>query len=306
MFGVDDVIGFGAAGTTLLPVGELMQSRCKVCSLRTRRIGRVAEDLVPVVRCVGCGLVTTDRYPAPLSMSSSPISTETTEDFTESLLNPVSAVRRRQDILATNRSSRYEDFLGRSGSIRILEIGCGSGGLGRQYSQLGNDYTGVDIDPRPVAIGLTYGLNLVSCDFMQFECSDPFDVIAMSQVLEHVLDPIAFLSKVRTHLAPGGVVHIDVPNHHSLAGWPSRLTRGKGNRLGGIEFPHHCMSYTTTSLRQLLATVSSWSVRVFSATPLNTTWGQAIHPSLAYRAYYGLSWATKSKSLLVGICQTDR
>jgi SAM-dependent methyltransferase len=39
-----------------------------------------------------------------------------------------------------------------------------------------------------------------------------FDWINMDNVLEHMPDPRAVLTRLKTHLSPGGFIYIDVPN----------------------------------------------------------------------------------------------
>jgi SAM-dependent methyltransferase len=39
-----------------------------------------------------------------------------------------------------------------------------------------------------------------------------FDLITVNQVLEHVLDPIGFLKDLRSGLAPGGMIYLEVPH----------------------------------------------------------------------------------------------
>lgn len=52
--------------------------------------------------------------------------------------------------------------------------------------------------------------------FEDFRPERQFDSIVLGHVLEHVLDPVALLRRVRTWLAPSGRVFAAVPNSHSL------------------------------------------------------------------------------------------
>lgn len=58
--------------------------------------------------------------------------------------------------------------------------------------------------------------NVVRALFEEFTPTDQFDTIVLGHVLEHVVDPVALLRRVRTWCAPGGVVLAAVPNSHSL------------------------------------------------------------------------------------------
>ncbi len=52
--------------------------------------------------------------------------------------------------------------------------------------------------------------------FEDYDPKDTFDTIILGHVLEHVLDPILILNKVKNWLAPNGIMIITVPNGNSI------------------------------------------------------------------------------------------
>ena len=52
--------------------------------------------------------------------------------------------------------------------------------------------------------------------FENYESSEQFGVVMMSQVLEHLLEPDKAIKKVACLLAPGGVLACAVPNYDSF------------------------------------------------------------------------------------------
>jgi 2-polyprenyl-3-methyl-5-hydroxy-6-metoxy-1,4-benzoquinol methylase len=66
--------------------------------------------------------------------------------------------------------------------------------------------------------------------FENYEPNETYDTIIMEHILEHVTDPVTLLSRVRTWLAPGGVLIIGVPNAKSF----HRLAAVKMNMLKSI------------------------------------------------------------------------
>jgi 2-polyprenyl-3-methyl-5-hydroxy-6-metoxy-1,4-benzoquinol methylase len=60
------------------------------------------------------------------------------------------------------------------------------------------------------------GADVIQSLFEEFEPAKQFDTVVLGHVLEHVDDPRFILSRVRTWLAPDGVVCAAVPNAHSL------------------------------------------------------------------------------------------
>jgi 2-polyprenyl-3-methyl-5-hydroxy-6-metoxy-1,4-benzoquinol methylase len=57
---------------------------------------------------------------------------------------------------------------------------------------------------------------VVNTLFEDYEPEQRFDTVVLGHVLEHVLDPVALLDRVRRWVAPGGVALAAVPNAHSI------------------------------------------------------------------------------------------
>ncbi|MGY1601116.1 class I SAM-dependent methyltransferase [Geodermatophilus sp. SYSU D00815] len=60
------------------------------------------------------------------------------------------------------------------------------------------------------------GVTVVNALFEEFTPAHRFDTVVLGHVLEHVLDPVGLLVRIRDWVAPGGVVLATVPNAHSL------------------------------------------------------------------------------------------
>jgi SAM-dependent methyltransferase len=69
------------------------------------------------------------------------------------------------------------------------------------------------------------------------------DLIIMSQILEHLRDPVAVLEKLRAKLAPGGLLLVETP---SRAGLDYRIFRQR--YWGGYHLPRHFHLFTNKSL----------------------------------------------------------
>jgi SAM-dependent methyltransferase len=138
---------------------------------------------------------------------------------------------------------------------RIVEVGCAEGRLGAALKEGRPDryVWGLDAHPASLAVAAT---RLDWADCCDIERDDPpieagsMDAVIFGDVLEHLRDPEAVLSKVRRWLGPKGQVVASVPNlgHHSV------LT----GLLGG-EFPYadaglldrtHVHFFTRSSLQR--------------------------------------------------------
>lgn len=130
---------------------------------------------------------------------------------------------------------------------RLLDVGAGSGAfLGRMQAR-GWNAAGVEPDPEAARQARERtGLEILTGTLADHRASRPegYDVITMSHVLEHVLDPVDLLRCARELLRPGGQIVALTPNADSLG------RRLLGRRWRGLEVPRHVRLFTRRSLAQ--------------------------------------------------------
>jgi SAM-dependent methyltransferase/polysaccharide pyruvyl transferase WcaK-like protein len=95
----------------------------------------------------------------------------------------------------------------------VLDIGCGLGSFLRHFKNQGWEAEGLEPDPTYARIGSDmYGLPIRPMMFEDFDKPErSLDLIATFHVLEHVLDPGAFVRRAASLLKPGGLLFIEVP-----------------------------------------------------------------------------------------------
>jgi 2-polyprenyl-3-methyl-5-hydroxy-6-metoxy-1,4-benzoquinol methylase len=109
---------------------------------------------------------------------------------------------------------------------RVLDLGCGAGRLSLMCRALGAETHGVDFSETAIALAklasevtrtgpITFTVETAE----SFVPRQPFDIIILVGVLEHVPDPAATLRQMRSWLAPGGRVVISCPNFINLRGY---------------------------------------------------------------------------------------
>ncbi len=128
---------------------------------------------------------------------------------------------------------------------RLLEIGVGSGSFLNAARQTGYEVMGCDLSiPICQRIGRMYHIPMHSEHLATLAGESRFDVVVMNHVLEHVNQPIELLRDVHRLLAPGGIVHIAVPNvgcwEASLPGWTSYE-------------PYHLAYFTPQTLKRVVS-----------------------------------------------------
>jgi len=145
---------------------------------------------------------------------------------------------------------------------RLLDLGCGRGGIVEQLLDTAGWWVGIDPDLRSLQEHRLPALPRLcgQAESLPFP-DDSFDLVCCSWVLEHLPDPPRALAEVARVLAPGGYFIFLTPNRrHPLLVFNRLLGRSQGrlvNRLYGRAttdtFPALYRANTPNHLRALLA-----------------------------------------------------
>ncbi len=145
--------------------------------------------------------VYTERYFDGVDSRFSPCGFRDDNRYYERLLEPLLAVRR---------------------SGRALDVGCGYGYLTRRLARH-FETTGIDVSEaairrcRGTLPDLQFAVHEVEQPFPMEEAS--FDVVTLTDVLEHLVEPERMLRNVHRVLADGGVLYVTTPNLNALRRW---------------------------------------------------------------------------------------
>jgi 2-polyprenyl-3-methyl-5-hydroxy-6-metoxy-1,4-benzoquinol methylase len=161
---------------------------------------------------------------------------------------------------------------------RLLDVGAGAGTFMAIAATRGWDVHGVEMNAalcreadRAVGAGRTF------CGaFEALDGSDErYDVITMWDVIEHVLDPAAFVARAQRMLRPGGAIVLCTPDEESmLAGTGKAILSATKGRVFypalALHPRYHTFFFSGTSLENLFAArgmtvIESYSQAAFAA-----------------------------------------
>lgn len=130
---------------------------------------------------------------------------------------------------------------------RILDVGCANGDFLGAARQRGWEVYGADPSAARAEVEAR-GIKLVGTTVHDADVRDgTLDAITFWDVLEHVTDPIADLTRARELLKPDGVLALTVPDSSNL------LARISGRRWFGYRTAgEHLQFYTASSLARAL------------------------------------------------------
>lgn len=218
-----------------------MSRICQICGCNeTNRLGSV--DSYILLECAKCGLQFIDPVPNHDSLNSIYSDYFKAWDI-KNFQKEVSSMK-----LATFR--RYLKQIGVNASdCKLLDVGCATGELLQAAQEAGYDVFGVEVSPYGIErCKKKFGENKISgCSLKKGDFPPEFfDVITLSDVLEHMVDPRSFLDILWTMLKPDGILMTVTPD-----------TRSFTRRLMGMKWLHykeeHIFYYNRSNISLLFA-----------------------------------------------------
>ncbi len=180
---------------------------------------------------------------------------------------------------------------------KALDLGFGCAAIAAVLRNEGVVLDGVDRDPRAVEESAALFRRVFQADLNRLDdvpLDDQYDIILAADILQFLVDPADFLSRLKRHLVKGGILAVSLPNMVNIQ---TRL------RILFGQFPLHHRGlleeqalhfYTLGSMRQLL-TRAGWKVESTEVTSLPLT---LVFPFLRRKRWRLPLWICRGATLL--------
>lgn len=230
-------------------------------------------DLFTVVQCALCGLLYLNPRPDVSELDT--IYPRTYQCYNirpaDDGVDTRSWVTRLRHRLYSLRFRRPLHYLTDHQAIELLDVGCGDGwqlDLYRLAAEKRIRTTGVEIRNDVCDIARAKGHQVYCGRFEDVELPLQFDLVNLSQVIEHVADPRAFVRRIHDVLRPGGILVLETPNTDTID-WKWF----RSGAWGAYHIPRHWTFFDPTSLRRLVESVGFEFLDLsFHPAPVHWVW----------------------------------
>lgn len=272
---------------------EVVSGPCPFCGSQRRERIYTEHGAIGISRCSDCSLI----YACPRFEGSEQVywgDGRIYEEEARLIFEGKAAHHREPNYLEELRLiRRYKP------SGRFLDVGCNMGMLLRLAKRMGWEAVGVEPSPSLSKIARERnGLRVYNCLLSELPKSEEgsFDVIALSDVLEHIPTPLPFLGDAFRFLADDGILYVKVPNGNwNLFKQRALVAMGRRPQQGIWDSYEHVVHYSERTLRAMLQKAGFH--------PFKTTIGRAIqtpvwHEYVGHYYQYPTPWALDWKRQL--------
>jgi SAM-dependent methyltransferase len=242
---------------------EVVDVACPLCRCQDRELLYTEHGAIGVSRCPACSLI----YTSPRLQSPEEVYWGDASLYYEEarlIFDGKASHHRDPNYLAEIKTiERYK------GAGRLLDVGCNIGMLLRLAMKRRWNCVGLEPSPSLADLARKHGFPVWNHFLHEVPESEngSFDVVALSDVFEHISEPLIFLQQAARLLKSDGVLYVKVPN----AKWnilKQRMLAAVGThpRQGLWDAYEHVVHYTDHTLRAML-TKGGFRVLTISTEP---------------------------------------
>lgn len=184
------------------------------------------------------------------------------------------------------------------GSGQLLDIGCNEGRSLSIFAKNGFHPEGLELNEVAAAAARAKGFPVYTVPATEFAPRKPYDVVVLSNVLEHVPAPVRLLQQIRGWLSPKGEIWVSCPNVASI--W--RVIFGR--HWINWHVPFHLWHFSPINIKNLFYRANLQVVEMHTCTP--ALWlAQSFATALINRKGRTNQWL-RSAPVIVGLMLAAR
>lgn len=165
-------------------------------------------------------------------------------------------VKKRKKELVERFDTARDLIKNKNQRLKYLDVGAGEGKGLLEAHQRGWEAVGLDIVDNRLQEAKLSEIKFIKSNLLETELPENyFDFIYIDSVVEHVLNPLEYLSKIKKLLSVGGVIYIGVPNEdclfNSIRKFVFNLTgkKNESEKLKPFDSPYHVIGFNDYSLK---------------------------------------------------------
>lgn len=210
------------------------------------------KETFPIYDCQDCGFRFTNNFPSEDIIGKYYDSPDyiSHSDSKKGLINQLYHFFRKRMLkkkvnMITKITSKSET--NRLQSIRLLDLGCGTGYFLNEAKNKGFTVSGIEKDEKAREYAIShFGLNIKGEESLWNINNESFDVISLWHVLEHMQNLNEVVEKLNNILKTNGILILALPNHHSYDA--KRYKR----YWAAYDIPRHLWHFSPDTVEKLL------------------------------------------------------
>lgn len=129
-------------------------------------------------------------------------------------ISPLDYLAESEDVYWAIRKY-FNELSKKTSQLKVLEVGCGFGYLTYSLIKSGINIKGIDISETAIQNAIEkYGnhYETISAEDLAIRDQENYDVIILTEVIEHIENPMSMLNALKKLLKPGGDILLTTPN----------------------------------------------------------------------------------------------
>ncbi|MDD4777004.1 MAG: class I SAM-dependent methyltransferase [Fermentimonas sp.] len=263
-------------------------NKCPICgSSETAKVFDAVDhfstkEIFPICDCLSCGFRFTNKFPSEDEIGRYYDSPDyiSHSDSKKGLINQLYHFFRKR--MLKKKVNLVSKSVSESQSIRLLDIGCGTGYFLNSAKEIGHKVSGIEKDNKAREFAVfNFGLDVKSEEELWEIENESFEVITLWHVLEHMQSLNEVVSKIYNILSPDGILILALPNHHSYD------AKKYKEFWAAYDVPRHLWHFTPYTVEKLL------SKHKFKIVKQKTMPLDAFYISMLSEKYKGISKLTQ-------------